>query len=162
MIARTMFGICVLSVIGAAGCGSDDPKAAAEPTCPTGTGTILFTIADVSPAVGATVPNQAIMEKFTIKNAPARPASFSMGILPTHTAGLPNPNNATINVTALGDDLIYWTTVDSWTTAPGHVDIVMSSRYQADDGCIYGFPAPMFSYDVVPATGAAPSDAGAD
>jgi hypothetical protein len=173
MIGKAMLGMCALSVICVAGCGSDpssESDAGSQAMCPAGSGTIQLTIADVSPARGATVPNHAIVEKFTIKNAPGFFTSFTTTLLATHTAGYPNPPNGALSVASVGNDLIYSSTVDSWTMAPGHVEMAFSSRYRTDDGCIYAFPSPMFSYDVVPVTGgdagtptdaAAPTDAGA-
>jgi hypothetical protein len=161
MIGRTMVGICLVSVIWTAGCGSDD-KTAATPTCPAGPGTTVLTIADVSPATGATVQNRAIEEKFTIKNAPGMFNSFTVALLASHTAGTPLPVNGTITATRVGNDLTYSSTVDSWATAPSHVETTFSGLYKTDDQCLYAFPSPLFSYDVVPATGGTPNDAGTD
>jgi hypothetical protein len=160
MVEKVIVVVCALSTLCVAGCGSSDGNAAASPVCPSGPGTILFTIADVSPAAGATVPNHAIVEKFTIKNAPALVKSFSTALLASHTAGVPTPPNGTISAVEVGADLLYSSTVDAWTTAPGHVETAFSGRYTTSDGCIWGFPSPMFSYDVVPA--GTSGDAGAD
>lgn len=157
MIERTVLGVCMLSVLCAAGCGSDDKDT--TPTCPAGPGTIEFTIADISPARGATVPNQNIVEKFTIKNAPAMINNIVTSLLATHTAGAPVFGSTSGSALQVGDDLICSSTVASWATAPGHVEMTFSGVYKTSDGCVYAFPSPMFSYDVVPATG---GDAGTD
>jgi hypothetical protein len=61
-----------------------------------------------------------------------------------------------------GKDLIYSSTDDAWATAPSHVETTFSGLFKTDDGCVYAFPSPLFSYDVVPATGGTPNDAGTD
>lgn len=73
-------------------------------------------------------------------------------------AGLPTNEttaNRTFSPTPLqftmvvqGKDQVYSTTIDSWSTARGHVEMGVSNMLANDNGCVFLFPSPLFSYDI--------------
>jgi hypothetical protein len=73
---------------------------------------------------------------------------MSFVFLPKHTAGMPNPVSLQIIPDVTGKDHIYSTTVDSWSTAPGHVELSDIKLRATESGCVFVFPSPLFSYDV--------------
>jgi hypothetical protein len=103
---------------------------------------------DVAPAAGTTVPNQNIVEKFTIVDPPFVITGLSFQILPKHTGGTTSPLALQFTVASDGKDDIYRMTVDSWSTAPGHVEIGVPGVFLNGNDCAFVFPSPLFSYDV--------------
>jgi hypothetical protein len=73
-------------------------------------------------------------------------------------AGLPTSEataNRTFSPTPLqftmvvqGKDQVYSTTIDSWSTAPGHVEMGVSNMLANNNGCVFVSSSPLFSYDI--------------
>jgi hypothetical protein len=104
---------------------------------------------DVAPAAGTTVANQNIVQKFTIVDPPFMiTTGLSFQFLPKHTAGTPSPLSLQFTVAADGKDHVYSTTVDSWSTSPGHVEMGVEDVLLNSNDCAFVFPSPLFSYDV--------------
>jgi hypothetical protein len=103
-----------------------------------------------SPAIGATVLNQGIVHGFVVENAPAVFTTFTLKYGATHTAGVSEPSDPKFQATVSGSNLIYQLTIDRWSHAPGHVELVTSDGYQTRAGCYWAFPSPLFSYDITP------------
>ena len=103
-----------------------------------------------TPAIGASVLDQNIVHGFVVENAPAIFTAFTLRYGDTHTAGISTPFDPTFQVTVSGSNLIYQMTINAWSRAPGHVEIVASGGYDTSKGCSWVFPSPLFSYDVTP------------
>jgi len=106
-----------------------------------------------TPAIGASVLNQSIVHSFVVENAPAIFTAFTLRYGDTHTAGISTPFDPAFQVTVSGSSLIYQMTIDAWSQAPGHVEIVASGDYETLQGCSWVFPTPLFSYNVTPGLG---------
>jgi hypothetical protein len=109
-----------------------------------------FTVSNVLPARGSTVPNSAIMQSFTIVGQLIELTPNFGAVAGMHTAGDRIPTTVTWTVTPSGKDSVY--TADppvTWTTAPGHVELAIGGLFQNQTtGCVSEFPAPLYSYDV--------------
>jgi len=108
----------------------------------------------LSPAMGSSVVNGNVVHRFVVENAPAVFTQFTLKYGPGHTAGLSTPAEPTITVTPSGPSgstLLYQVTVDAWSQAPGHVELVASNGYETSKKCSWIFPSPLFSYDLAPA-----------
>jgi len=108
----------------------------------------------LSPAMGSSVVNGNVVHRFVVENAPAVFTQFTLKYGPGHTAGLSTPAEPTITVTPSGPSgstLLYQVTVDAWSQAPGHVELVASNGYETSKKCYWVFPSPLFSYDIAPA-----------
>ena len=117
--------------------------------CGTVEAPVTFVLKDVAPAAGTTVANQSIVQQFTLVDPPFIIASgLDLVLLPTHTAGAPNPLSLSYKVNTSGKDHVYNVPVDSWSTAPGHVEMGEQATHINDNGCAFVFPSPLFSYDV--------------
>lgn len=101
-----------------------------------------------TPVIGASVPNQNIVHGFMVDNAPAIFTAFTLRYGDSHTAGISTPFEPTFQATVSGSNLIYQMTINTWSHAPGHVEIVASGGYDTSKGCSWVFPSPLFSYDV--------------
>jgi hypothetical protein len=99
---------------------------------------------DVTPALGASVPNNKIVHTFTVLD-PIGFDSQAIGYSSSHTAGDPDPAlvfslpdaNNTLTAAAV-----------TWEYAPAHVEFEFPIVYQTPDGCGYQLPSPLFSYDI--------------
>ena len=141
-----LFSMIAFILSGTAGCGSNDSSGCGTESNPT-----ILTVGDRVPAIGASVANSSISHSFTVKDAPIMFSSLALGLLaPKHTAGIPTPSSLTWTATASGQDLNWTTMVQSWATAPGHVEMVPTGGWKSDSGCYYKLPPPLFSYDVTP------------
>ena len=127
-------------------CGSNDSSG-----CGTESNPSILTVTDRVPAIGSSVANSNIAHSFTVKEAPIMFSSITLGLLtPQHTAGTPTPSSFTWTANVSGKDLVWSTTIGSWSTAPAHVEMVPSGGWKSDSGCYYKLPSPLFSYDVAP------------
>ena len=151
--ARMSTVLC-LGIVGVAGCqdsssGGDGAAAGADAgVCGTYADPGKLKLAKLTPAIGASVVNQAIVHGFTVVGAPAVFTNFELRFGDSHTAGLPTPANPKFPTPVTASDLVYQLTIDSWSRAPGHVELVASTGYETSKGCWWIFPAPLFSYDV--------------
>ena len=116
--------------------------------CGTVEAPVKFVLKDVAPSAGTTVANQSIAQSFTIVDPPFLFSSLHFTFLPSHTAGLYSPNPLAFNSLQQGRDIVYTTTVTSWSTAPSHVEMAEQATHLTDSGCAFVFPTPLFSYDV--------------
>jgi len=163
-----MSRICIpLVCLGLAACGGGagqrgDAAVAEAGICGTHADPGILKLTNLTPALGATVYNQAIDHGFTVVNAPAQFSSFEFKYGPSHTAGLPSPENPRFQLTTTGSDVVYRLTIDFWTRSPGHVEVLADAGYDTMAGCSWSFPTPLFSYDVVgePDGGAGPEAGG--
>jgi hypothetical protein len=142
--------------LGFAGCGSNSRPTTADDghghgasyACGTTAAPVTFVLRDVAPAAGTTVPNQNIVEKFTIVDPPFVITGLSFQTLPKHTAGTTSPFALQFTVVSDGNDDGYRIGVDSWSTAPGHVEIGVPGVFLNGNDCALAFPSPLFSYDI--------------
>src|SRR5262249_8299950 len=85
--------------------------------CPGITNPTVLTLDDVTPAAGASVPNEAIVHSFSVLNDIAF-EDIALGSLPSHTAGIPTPAiTFTYTITAESTDFASAPVV--WSDAPG-------------------------------------------
>jgi hypothetical protein len=110
----------------------------------------VLTLTSLVPALGSTVPNQTIVHGFTVVGAPAVFTNFDLKFRPSHTAGLSVPADPQFQVTQSENNVIYQLTIDSWSRAPGHVELVANGWYDTAQNCTWVFPSPLFSYDLSP------------
>lgn len=125
----------------------------------------VLKLTDVLPATGSTVVNQGIVHGFTIVNAPAEFTSFKIIREDTHTAGISTPFDLQFQATKSGNNLYYRMVVESWTIAPGHVELRAAGSYDTKNGCTWVFPSPLYSYEISPAPipdGGFPPETGKD
>ena len=124
----------------------------AGPADPPGCGGIdapaLLDVSDLTPALGASVPNDTIVHSFTV-SGPVGFEDIALVYPDAHTAGQPSTALA-FSYTPLGDGAAYAADPVTWETAPAHVEIDAPVVYESDDGCGYALPTPLFSYDVTP------------
>jgi hypothetical protein len=137
---HTLLGF--LTVFGAGACSEkttqDDCAGINNPT--------VLTLVNLAPAIGDSVPNQAIVHSFSITDDIVF-SDIALAYLETHTAGTPDPAlQFTYTIAETTTDLTSPPVV--WTSAPGHVELEAPIVYQTPDGCAYALPSPLFSYDV--------------
>lgn len=123
----------------------------------------VMTLEGVTPAPGTSVVNRYIVHGFTVRNAPASNVNFDIRYGSSHTAGGSTPDRPRFQATTLGTDVIYQLTIDAWSRAPGHVELIVPTSFTTSKGCTWVFPSPLFSYDIVPdptLDGGSPRDAG--
>jgi hypothetical protein len=141
------WGLCAVTAFTVMGCGSSDDKSSAS-NC----GTILspdeFTLSNIQPALGSSVPNSNIVHSFTIDGQLLR-ATLAIATSSAHTAGDPTPAlTFTVTASASGQDSVYTADPVTWAM-PGHVELIQSGDEQnTTTGCVSYFPSPLFSYDV--------------
>lgn len=148
--------LCACGAFVACACSSTSD----EVFCGGVTNPTVLTLDSVTPALGATVPNDEIVHSFSVLNDIVF-QDIALEELPSHTAG--DPSSAITfgyTVAAESTDLAAADPVD-WSYAPGHVELDAPIIYQTDDGCAYKLPSPLFSYDVTPPDGSEPSAGGA-
>lgn len=118
--------------------------------CGTKEDPVTFVLTDVAPAAGTTVANQDIVQQFTLVDPPFILSNgLTFVFLPTHTAGTPSPLPLQIVGNTSAKNHVYSTTVTSWSTAPGHVEMGEQATHSNAHGCAFVFPSPLFSYDVI-------------
>jgi hypothetical protein len=128
-------------------CACSDPSPA--PNCPGVGAPALLELSDLTPALGASVVNDAIVHSFTVEGDVSFDgvASDALSYPRVHTAGTADPALAFEHVPA--SDLTHFTSVAvTWANAPAHVEITTPLVFETDEGCAYQLPAPLFSYDV--------------
>ena len=138
--------VCGLLGIVAVGCGSSDTK---DPpaNCGTAQAPMAIELKDISPALGASVPNSAIIQRFTIVGRHLQ-IEASFGLPAAHTAGQSTPTPVHWTFAASGADTVYTSEPFAWQNAPAHVEVDSAGLLQTSDGCISALPAKIFQYDV--------------
>jgi hypothetical protein len=124
----------------------------------------VMTLEGLTPAPGTSVVNRHIVHGFTVRNAPASNVNFTLRYGSSHTAGGSTPDSPRFQATTLGTDVVYQLTIDAWSRAPGHVELIVATSFTTSKGCTWTFPSPLFSYDITPdptLDGGSPRDAGA-
>lgn len=148
--------LCGLVGIVLAGCGSSDngnngggggPNMMATADCGSLSDPLTFTLKDVSPAIGASVPNTGVVQRFTIVGQYLQIDNRSLGVSAAHTAGAPSPSPIAWTYAPSGGNTVYTSVPITWQT-PGHVEFVPTGPLETSDGCVSEFPTPVFSYDV--------------
>jgi hypothetical protein len=137
--------VCGLLGVVAVGCGSSDTKD--TPNCGTAQAPMAIAIKDVSPTVGASVPNSAIVERFTIVGRHLQ-IDASFGLPAAHTAGQSVPTLVHWTYAVSGADTVYTSEPFAWQNAPAHVEVDSAGLLQTSDGCISALPNQIFQYDV--------------
>ena len=134
--------LCALGAACACACsGTSDQSVCTGVNDPT-----VLTLSNVSPALGASVPNVSIVHSFSVLNDIAF-EDIALTQLASHTAGDATPAiDFTYTVAAESTD--FTSTAVEWSNAPGHVELAAPVVYQTTDGCAYTLPSPLFSYDV--------------
>ena len=146
-----MLSTLLLSSLAAAGCGDDsEGTALVGADCPNGGTPTVLTLRDVTPAAGETVENDDIVHAFTIVRPHGQFQDITFTIGPTHTAGNPVSADLQISVTQEGQDARYKVSPITWSTAPARVKMNIDDLYLDQNGCLFGFPKPLFSYDLTP------------
>jgi hypothetical protein len=137
--------VCGLLGIVAVSCGSSDTKD--TPNCGTAQAPMAIELKDVSPALGASVPNSAIVQRFTLvgKHLQIDP---SFGLPAAHTAGQSTPALVHWTITLSGADTVYTSEPFAWQNAPAHVELDSVGLLQTPDGCISALPTQIFQYDI--------------
>lgn len=142
--------VCTALLVGCG--GSDDSGVGADSgTCGTFDNPGILKLTNRSPAMGASVVNRDIVHSFTVVNAPADYYSFDLLHGEGHSAGLSTPDDPRFRTTRSGNNINYQMTIDSWSSAPGHVLLSARGSFSTSQGCTWTFPSPLFSYDVTPA-----------
>ncbi|MEM9695257.1 MAG: hypothetical protein AAGA56_22130 [Myxococcota bacterium] len=171
---RLFHGMLTMAILLGVGCGDDDESTdddtmtttvdtdsttdstttddIGDPNCGTIESPVPYDISDVSPAIGATVPN-GVRHTFTLNNANEVPNFGGMGGLSlafsaSHTAGNPDADFSFMVMDQLPMVTFQWEPVQ-WPTAPGEVQIsIEGGIYVAENGCVFSFPDPLFQYSV--------------
>ncbi|HEX3853415.1 MAG TPA: hypothetical protein VHW01_20765 [Polyangiaceae bacterium] len=135
-----------MSTFGTLGCSSSDKNGASD--CGSAANPMVFEVKDVSPAIGASVPNSNIVQTFTIVGQHLEfGPDFALPAL--HTAGTSTPNPITWSLAVSGADTVFTSMPISWATAPGHVELDPGSPVEdTTTSCVWTLPTPTFSYDV--------------
>lgn len=138
-------GVLAVALGATLGCSSSSDGGS---SCGTAQKPATFTLKDVSPAAGSSVPNSDIVLTFTVVG---QLLSFTppLALHPSlHTAGEPTPNPIHWSASVSGNDIIYTAEPITWATAPGHVQLIPSAPVQDPSNCVWTLPTPTFSYDV--------------
>jgi hypothetical protein len=124
------------------GC-SDEPTG---PTCPGISNPEVLELSELTPAIGASVPNDAIVHSFVVTGDIAF-ASIAFGFLEGHEAGKASPP---LELSYAKDErgVVYTAEPTSFENAPSHVEIGVPVVYETPDGCAYRLPSPLFSYEL--------------
>jgi hypothetical protein len=124
------------------GC-SDDPSG---PTCAGISSPVVLELAELTPALGATVPNDGIVHSFTVTGEIAF-TSIAFAYSKAHSAGDANPR-LEFSYSQEDGGVAYTAEPTRWENAPGHVEMAVPVVYETSEGCGYRLPLPLFSYDV--------------
>jgi hypothetical protein len=136
--------LCGLLGLAATGCGSDSKDA---PNCGTAQSPMAIALKDVSPAPGASLPNSAIVERFTIVGQHLQ-IQADFGLPAAHTAGQTVPTPVRWTYAVSGADTVYTSEPFAWQNAPAHVEVDSLGLLQTPDGCVSALPNQIFNYDV--------------
>ena len=144
---------CISLGLVAVGCGGSDgnsgpsPKmGAATADCGTVQEPLTLTLKDVTPAAGATLANQEIIESFTIVGKLLKiDPTLAQGA--THSAGHASPLPIPWTYTPSGSDTVYTSAPITWEKV-GHVELDPPGLLVLSDGCVSILPTPTFNYDV--------------
>jgi hypothetical protein len=156
-MSRLPASVTLLAIsLGILGCGDSwraatagDGSGHGDSSCGTQANPVTLVLKDVAPAASTAVANKSIVQQFTLVDPPLTLSNgLAFSFLPKHTAGTPSPLPMQYVVDMSGKDHVYRTTVDSWSIAPGHVEMGVQGTLANDDGCVFVFPSPLFSYDV--------------
>jgi hypothetical protein len=143
--ARSCFALfaCAPSLLGC----SDEPDAQSDvPICAGLSNPAVIELTELEPALGASVPNEAIVHSFTITGDVAF-TSIAFAYSKLHDAGDARPAlELTYSNEASG--VVYTSGPTSWENAPSHVEMAVPLVYETAAGCAYTLPVPLFSYDV--------------
>jgi hypothetical protein len=153
LLLRVSFLVASLGLLGCGGnsrptTADDGHGHGASYACGTEQAPVTLVLKDVAPATGTTVANKSIVEQFTIVDSPFIVDKLTFVSLPQHTAGTFSPTPLQLTMVVQGKDQVYSTTIDSWSTAPGHVEVGVSNMLANDNGCVFLFPSSLFSYDI--------------
>jgi hypothetical protein len=133
------------------GCGDEAKSSVADSgVCGTHSNPGILTLTGVTPAPGATVLNRNIVHSFTVVRAPGDFKSLELLYGDGHTAGVSTPEEPKWQTMVSDSDVNYQMIIDGWSNAPGHVVVKVRSGYDTSAGCTWGFPSPLFVYDVAP------------
>jgi len=136
-------GLAVGFAFALTACGGED-----EATCGTIDEPLLLELTDLVPADGSSVPNEAIVQGFTVRGMHALIDEFAFAMSSLHTAGTPTPGTFSITPSAVGDDAVRYDFAPlAWNEAPAHVELVAAAVYRTGE-CVYALPTPVFRYDV--------------
>jgi hypothetical protein len=148
--AAVLAAFALLAGCGEASVHTVDAVVAEAGFCGTHDNPGILKLEGLAPPMGATVNNRDIVHGFTVIDAPAEFRNFELKFAPTHTAGLPSPENPRFTLTTLETGrIIYQLTIASWARSPAHVELVASAGYETAAGCTWRFPSPLFSYEIV-------------
>jgi hypothetical protein len=103
-------------------------------------------LANVTPAPGSTVANDAIVHSFSVQDDIAF-EDILLAYPPAHTAGASDPA-LTFSYKISSTTVDYTGVAVTWEAAPGHVEIDAPVIYQTPEGCSFQLPTPLFSYDL--------------
>ena len=158
LMRAVLCGLCGVALVGcgsdggsnagSAGAGPEPKMGAATADCGTVQEPLEFTISNVSPAIGASLPNSGIVQTFTIVGKYLKIDNGSFALPASHTAGAPSPTPIVWTYAPSGADTVYTSAPITWQTAPGHVEFVPAGLLETTDGCVSTFPTPVFSYDI--------------
>ena len=160
-----LVGLLSLALVVAA-CESEGGGGAGDttgggPRCGTVEAPTTLELAGVTPAPGSTVENRDIVQAFTVVDPPGLFNEMQFMTATGHTAGAASTARLQITIDVMAEGGHRYTVAPvSWATAPGHVELVVTTPFEGPDGCIWAFPTPLFSYDLVPAGTGPDADAG--
>ena len=138
--------VCGLFSIVALACGGSDDSAP-QTNCGNTQTPRALQLKDVSPAIGASVPNSGIVQTFTVVDQLLQ-FSPNLALSTAHTAGQPTPTPTKWSITVDGGNTVYTSEPISWASAPAHVELNSLNMLKTDDGCIFALPKQMFNYDI--------------
>ncbi|HEX2672063.1 MAG TPA: hypothetical protein VHM25_14375 [Polyangiaceae bacterium] len=145
-VVTRLIGCGLLSVVTSA-CGGSDGDAP-KPNCGTAQAPTPLEIADVSPAVDASMPNAGIVQTFTVVGKLLQ-FTPNFALTGAHTAGQPTPTPTKWTVSVSGEDTVYTSEPISWANAPAHVELnALNKLEDTTDHCVFALPQQMFKYDV--------------
>jgi hypothetical protein len=153
--------VALLAGCGGASVHTVDAMVAEAGFCGTHANPGILHLENLFPPQGGTVNNHNIVHGFTVTDAPAEFSHFDLRFGPTHTAGLPTPENPKFAVATVDSNVVYQLTIVSWSRSPAHVELLASAGFDTSAGCSWSFPSPLFSYNIVggPDGGAPPESA---
>jgi hypothetical protein len=134
--------------------GTTSSTGAGTPGCGTPEAPTPFTLSDLGPPAGASVPQSNVVHTFTTTNAPGVVESVTFLFGAANTAGTPMGMFSFTITDNMNGTYRYDAAPVTWPTAPGHVEFAVQEVFEFPNGCFYAFPNPLFSYDVTDDGGA--------